>query len=167
MGRAAGVWTALDKAGVPGVKGVWAPEGLGSLLFTVISIEQESVGHSLEVGRIASDASRGSARYIVIVDEDIDPSDLRQVMWAVATRTDPAKSITVLKDCLSTSADPAIPLSVKKGRKPLYASRAIINACRPYRQKSEWYPMAKSGAMLERKVRRKWQSVLEELLRQG
>lgn len=165
IGRAAGIWTALDKAGIPGVKGVWAPEELGSLLFTVISIEQKYANHSLEVGRIALDASHGSARYIVIVDEDIDPSNLKQVMWALATRTRPEKSITVLKDCPSTSADPAIPLSIKKTRKSLYSSRAIIDACRPYRYKSEWYPMAKSSAGLESKVRRKWRSILEELLR--
>ncbi len=167
MGRAAGVWTALDRAGIPGVKGVWAPEELGSLLFTVISIEQRYFGHSMEAARIASDASRGSARYIVMVDEDIDPSDLKQVMWAVATRTSPDRSITVLKDCPSTSADPAIPLSTKKRQGLLRASRAIIDACRPYGQKAEWYPMARAGATLEHRVRRKWRTLLEELLRPG
>jgi len=165
IGRAASVWTALDKAGIPGVKGVWAPEVLGSLLFTAISIEQQYASHPLDAGQTASEASRGSARYIVIVDEDIDPSNLNQVMWAVATRTDPEKSITVLEDCPSTSADPAIPLSAKKRGKPLRASRVIINACRPYQQKSEWYPVANSSTELERKVRWKWQSVLGELLR--
>jgi len=121
----------------------------------------------MEAARIALDASRGSARYIVMVDEDIDPSDLKQVMWAVATRTSPDRSITVLKDCPSTSADPAIPLSAKKRQGPLRASRAIIDACRPYGQKAEWYPMARAGAALENRVRRKWRTLLEELLRPG
>ncbi|MCX8126686.1 MAG: UbiD family decarboxylase, partial [Dehalococcoidia bacterium] len=165
VARATSVWVALDKAGVPGIKGVWAPEELGSLLFTVVSIEQKYPGHPFDAGRVASDASRGSARYIVIVDDDIDPSDLKQVMWAVATRSDPDKSITVLKDCPSTSADPVIPLSAKKEGRPLCASRAIINACRPYHQRPEWYPMVKSTYLTERKVRRKWRALLEELLR--
>lgn len=165
IGRAAGIWNALDRAGIPGIKGVWAPEELGSLLFTVVSIEQKYAGHSLETGRIASDASRGSARYIVIVDDDIDPANITQVMWAVATRTEPHKSITILRDCPGTSADPAIPLSAKKEGRPLRTSRAIINACRPYSKKSEWYPLAKSSAALERRTFRKWRALLEELLR--
>jgi 4-hydroxy-3-polyprenylbenzoate decarboxylase len=161
LGRASAVWMALDKAGIPGIRGVWAPEELGSLLFTVVSIRQEYEGHSMKAARIASEASRGSARYIVMVDDDIDPSDVTQVMWAVATRTNPERSIEVLSGCVGSAADPAIPLLEKKSGLPLKTSRAIIDACRPFRDRAGWYPMAVPSRKLEERVRRKWASLFQ------
>ena len=40
-------------------------------------------------------------------DEDIDPSDLNQVLWAVETRTDPVRSIQVIERCHTSTRDPA------------------------------------------------------------
>ena len=36
-------------------------------------------------------------RYYVAVDDDIDPVDLKQVIWAMCTRVDPAESVQILK----------------------------------------------------------------------
>ena len=40
-------------------------------------------------------------------DEDIDPSDLNQALWAVETRTDPVRSIQVIERCHTSTRDPA------------------------------------------------------------
>ena len=40
-------------------------------------------------------------------DEDIDPSDLNQALWAVETRTDPGRSIQVIEHCHTSTRDPA------------------------------------------------------------
>lgn len=163
VGRASLVWTALEKVGLPGIKRVWAPEEGPGLLLTIVSITQMYAGHSRDVGLIASQCVGGMGRYTVVVDDDIDPSDLNQVVWAITTRTDPQKSIQVLEHCGSSSADPAIPASVKREHRPLHGSRAVIDACRPYEHRSEWYPIASASPDLVRRLRAKWQSLLDEM----
>jgi 4-hydroxy-3-polyprenylbenzoate decarboxylase len=163
MGRAARVWATLEKAGLPGIKGVWAPEEGGSRLLSVISIQQMYAGHSRDVGLIASQCVGNMGRYTVVVDDDIDPCNLSQMIWAIMTRTDPQRSIQILPYCGTSSADPAVPLALKKERKPLYGSRAVIDACQPYERKGEWYPIARASLDLQKRLLKKWTSLFEEL----
>ncbi len=72
-------------------------------------------------------------RFVVVVDEDINPRDREDVLWAIGTRCDPETSITILKGCPSSPLDPRVSPEQKK-RGDLTSSRAIINACKPY----EW-----------------------------
>ena len=88
--RAARIWEVLENSGIPGVAGVWCHEIAGGALFTVISIQQLYAGQSKQAGLIASQLSN-SGRYTVVVDDDIDPSNLNDVIWALATRSDPAR----------------------------------------------------------------------------
>ena len=48
-------------------------------------------GTRSQAGHILNQCGVGAymSRYSVVVDEDIDPANLQEVMWAVATRTDP------------------------------------------------------------------------------
>jgi UbiD family decarboxylase len=41
-------------------------------------------------------------KYIIVVDEDIDPSNLSEVVWAMATRSRSAQSIDILRETTST-----------------------------------------------------------------
>jgi len=49
------------------------------------------------------------ARIVVVVDEDVDPSNLADVMWAVTTRCEPAEGIDILRNAWSSALDPRIP----------------------------------------------------------
>lgn len=40
-------------------------------------------------------------------DEDIDPSDLKQVLWVLKTRTDPERSIQAIERCHTSTRDSA------------------------------------------------------------
>jgi 4-hydroxy-3-polyprenylbenzoate decarboxylase len=117
MTRAAMFWEGLERLGIPGIKGVWCHEGGGSLLFNVVSIRQMYAGHSRRVGLVASQISATIGRYTVVVDEDIDPSNLSQVIWAVSTRADPEKSIQILPRCGTSSADTTVSLEEKRRTK--------------------------------------------------
>lgn len=161
---AATVWTNLEKAGIPGVMGVWAPEEGGSRLLTVVSIKQMYAGHSMDVGLIAAQSVGNTGRYVAVVDEDIDPSNLGEVIWAITTRTDPERSIQILRRCGSSSADAAIPLDIKRQHKPLFGSRVVIDACRPYESKEIWYPVSRISSDLEGSLLKKWESLFQELL---
>ena len=78
-------------AGVPGIKGVWNHEGCGSQMFITVAIEQMYQGHAKQAAMAAAGSYAGSYlnKMIVVVDDDIDPTDADAVLWAMCTRVDP------------------------------------------------------------------------------
>lgn len=144
----ASIWEAVENAGVPDVKGVWMHAAASAWAFVVVSITQRYPGHARQAGLVASQCQAGAymGRYVVVVDDDIDPSNINNVLWALGTRSDPERSIELLRRCWSGPLDAAIPVG-KKG----FNSRLIIDACKPY----EWidkFPkmVATSPALRER-----------------
>ena len=158
------IWDRLEKFGIPGVQNVWCHEVGVGMLFNVISITQLYSGHALQTGLIASQCPSDTGKYTVVVEEDIDPSNLEQVIWAMITRTLPDKSIHILDNCRSSNVDPAIPLKAKlETPKSLTASRVVINACRDLSWKDDWYPIARMSPEILDKTYKKWNSVIGEL----
>ncbi|MFH1382206.1 MAG: UbiD family decarboxylase [Chloroflexota bacterium] len=162
------IWDRLDAAGIPGIKDIWCPEaGHGSML-QIISIEQKYSGHATEVGVIASQVRLGGAcKYTVVVDDDIDPSDINQVIWAIVTRAEPEHAIQILRNCNTTSRDIAVSPEEKRKYKvppkPLYTSKLVIDACQPFEWKKEWYPVAQSSPALHRTILGKYGKILKGL----
>ena len=150
------IWDKLESMGVPGVRGVWCHEFAAGWFFNVVSIEQMYTGHPRVVGNIAALSNTHSGRYTVVVEEDIDPADFEQVMWAVVTRKRPHEAIEILTRCPATSTDPAIPLEEKMKYdvlpKPMYSSRVVIDGCRPYEGKKDWYPITRVSPELRAKL---------------
>jgi len=137
--RSALIWDQVSKAGVPDVKAVWTHECGGSRLLTAISIKQRYPGHAKQAGVIASQCRAGAyaGRFVIVLDEDVDVTDLDFVMWAVCTRCDPATSINILTNAWSTPLDPRIdPKDKAMGNNT--NSRAIIDACRPYHWRDQF-----------------------------
>jgi 4-hydroxy-3-polyprenylbenzoate decarboxylase len=99
-------------------------------------------------------------RFVVVVDEDINPRDPEEVLWAIGTRCDPESSMTILKGCQASALDPRIPPEQKK-RGDLASSRAIINACKPYEWIKEFPPTNVASPELRRKVFDKWKHLFE------
>jgi len=91
----------------------------------------------------------------VVVDDDIDPSNINDVIWAMATRSDPAESIDIMRRCWSGPLDPIIPME-KKG----HNSRALIEATRPYEHLKDFPIAVDVSKELEEKVTKKWGDVL-------
>jgi len=132
--RSAMIWNLLESLGVP-VRGVWAYEAGFSRAFIVVSIEQTTAWWSTTVGHILAThpLTAFGGRYIILVDEDIDPSDINQVIWAMCTRSDPAKSIEVINNVWSTPLDPMA--ERKEFRSEYVSSRGIIYALKPFSKK--------------------------------
>ena len=80
ISSSAGILGRLEEAGIQGIKSVWCSEGGSGVLFNVISIEQLYPGHAQEVGLIAAEYPRNLGRYTIVVEEDIDPTNLEQVI---------------------------------------------------------------------------------------
>ncbi|TAK02291.1 UbiD family decarboxylase [bacterium] len=156
--KAALVWDDLENAGVPDVQGVWYHEAAGAAyLFLVISIKQRYPGHARQAGIIATQCHAAAylGRYTVVVDDDIDPTNLDEVLWAVCTRSDPEKDIEILRRCWSGPLDPIIPKE-KKG----FNSRAIIDATRPFEWREEFPPVSRSSRELRERLTRRWGKLL-------
>jgi UbiD family decarboxylase len=156
--RSALLFDGLLAAGVPDVVAVWAHEIGGARMFNVVAIKQRYAGHARQAGHILNQCGVGAymSRYSVVVDEDIDPSNLQEVMWAVATRTDPAVDIDIIQRGVGSKNDPmfvAYPYAA-----PL-SSKAIIDACRPYDRLDEFPEVAEASRELQEKVRAKWTSL--------
>src|SRR3974390_2612042 len=123
----------VQQAGVPDVSAIWAHEVGGSRLLLGVSIKQRYPGHVKQAGHVAAMCHAGaySGKYVIVVDDDIDVSNLEELIWAMLTRSDPATSIDIITNTWGTPLDPRIPPEEKeKGNNT--NSRAIIDACRPF-----------------------------------
>lgn len=129
----------IEKAGVPDVAAAWAHEVGNTRLLLGIAIHQRYPGHARQAGHVAAQCHIGAyaGRYVVVVDDDIDVSDLEELVWALLTRSDPAESIDIIHNAWSTPLDPRIPPE-KREQGNFTNSRAIIDACRPFHWRNEY-----------------------------
>ncbi|HLY66321.1 MAG TPA: hypothetical protein VKU60_12370, partial [Chloroflexota bacterium] len=140
--------------------GVW---GHCHGLMLVIAIKQRYPGHAEQalmtaIGRI----SGGMYGYVVVVDEDIDPSNMRDVLWALCTRVDPAKAVQIAQNMLTSDLDPRLSPE-QKAAGDYTMGRMLINACKPYRWR-ESFPKTNIFSQEEReRVRERWVGLLEEI----
>jgi 4-hydroxy-3-polyprenylbenzoate decarboxylase len=154
--RVGGMWASLQAAGVSDVTGIW--QHMSSLM-TVIALKQRYDGHAKRAALVvAGNAYLG--RLVVVVDDDIDPSNMNDVMWAVATRCEPAESVDIIRGGWSSALDPRIPAALKD-RGVSSNSKMIIDATRPYAWRDE-FPMPSALEAGERRaVEDKWLSILK------
>ncbi len=151
--RSALLWDELEAAGVPEINGVWCHEAGSTRLINIISIKQRFAGHSRQAGLIASQVRSAAYmnRFTIIVDEDVDPFDTDAVLWAMATRCDPATNIVTIDRCWSSNLDPLVtPGEVT------FNSRAIIDACRPWEKLKKFPKVTERTPEYKAEIIRKW-----------
>ncbi|MGI0080566.1 MAG: UbiD family decarboxylase, partial [Nitrososphaerales archaeon] len=162
--RAAMIWDILEKAGIGDVQGVWCHEAGYSRAFTVVSLKQAYAGHAKQAGYIAAQCRPGAfaGRYVVVVDEDIDPTNLYDVIWAMCSRTDPASNIDIIDQTWNTPLDPMTEKTPDKLYEEYTGSRALIFSCKPFsRVLRGTFPLvAESSQEIQSKIREKWSSLL-------
>ncbi len=162
------LWHDLEeKIGVPDITGVWALESGGPRLIFVVALKQRYGGHAMHAA-MAVGASRTGAyhnRLTVVVDDDIDPSDPEEVLWAIATRTDPATDFTVIPQTWFGPGDNRLGPE-KRAARDFAHSKVIINACRPYYWKDKFPPVNKISSELREKTLKKWSGILAGIVEQ-
>jgi UbiD family decarboxylase len=144
----------LRLAQATGLVKVHVTEGGCGAFHVIASIRKPYEGH----GKMAAMSILGSpiGRYIknvIVVDDDIDPYDLGQVDWAIATRVLASRDVQVITDVTGMILDPALPeeeqrLGTARG------SKLIIDATR---HNAKTFPVLvqPDEATLER-VEREW-----------
>lgn len=157
--KSAAIKESLRKAGVPGVKGVWVAEASSSRAFIITSIKQQYDGHAMQTAAIAAFCQAGAdmARYSVVVDDDIDPTNPEDLIWALSLRSDPAVDIEVIRRCVTNTLDPVVTPEMKQLQQ-VYNSRALINACKPFDRiiRGNYPKVAEATPELLAKTRIKW-----------
>ena len=148
--KSAMIWDQVEKAGLSGVRGVWCHEAGGGRLFNIISIEQAYAGHAKQAAMLAANVHAGNylGRFVVVVEQDIDPTNTFDVIWAMSTRCDPVEDIDFIRQAWSGPLDPR-----KNGA---HNSRAILVACRPYESIKDFPAVAESSLELRGKTLEKW-----------
>ena len=157
--RSANLRREIRLAGVPDVTAAWCHGVGGCRLFNVVGIKQRYPGHSVQAGMVAAQCRTGAylGRITVVVDDDIDVSDLTEVIWAVCTRADPEDSYQFIKRTWSGPLDPAIQPGPRTG----FNSRVIIDATRPWEWRDQFPPAIGPEPEEKRITRDRWSWIMD------
>jgi len=114
---------------VPKVHGVRLTEGGAMWLHAVVSITKQHDGDGKNA-ILAAFAGHPSLKHVVVVDEDINIYDDREVEWAIATRFQADRDLVIVPNARGSSLDPSAEknLTTKWG----------IDATKPLERKEEF-----------------------------
>lgn len=150
--RAAMIWRDLERADIPGIAGVWQH----GLHFTAISLKQEFPGQPMQAALVAAGSRAAElSRFIVVLDDDVDPSNISEVIWAMSSRCEAAESIDIIRNRHVSGIDPRV-RPEERERNNITMSQVLIDACRPYSWKDTFPPVNEASAELKAKVAKKW-----------
>jgi UbiD family decarboxylase len=130
--RSARILDDLESIGVPGVVSAYShPAAASGWGLVVVAIEQKYAGHSAQVLSLAAQCPAAAyyTKWVIVVDEDVDPTDLNDVLWALSTRCHPSEDLDILRNTWSTGLDPSQYIPEDRP----YGSKVLINACKPHR----------------------------------
>lgn len=150
---AAELWNHLEKL-VPGINGVWVHLELGYNRAVAIAVEQKYGGHAKQVALAALGQMSHNRKFIIVVDDDVDPSNLGEVLFAVGMRSNP-DSWDVITGCQTAILDPLL-TTAKRESGDITHSAVMIVACKPFDWIKSFPPAMKRDLDVERKVKERW-----------
>lgn len=158
INRTASLWNDLQNMKIPGIKAVYGPPSAAGRMLAIISVKQMYHGHSTQVGLAAFATNTGNygLKTVIVVDDDIDPENMDQVMYALAFRYQPDRGTQILERGRSTPLDPSLPIESR-----YMTSRVILDTCIPYEWKDKPIPIEMDTAVLER-VKSQWSSYFSD-----
>ena len=94
------VFVPLLQQQFPEIADFWLPPEGCSYRIAVVSMKKAYPGHAKRVMLAVWSYLRQFmyTKWVIVVDDDIDARDWKDVMWAVSTRMDPARDITVIEN---------------------------------------------------------------------
>jgi 4-hydroxy-3-polyprenylbenzoate decarboxylase len=153
--RSARILDDLDRIGVPGVVAAYShPAAASGWGMVVVSMQQKYAGHSAQVLALTAQCPAAAyyTKWVVVVDEDVDPSDFNDVLWALSTRCHPSEDIDILRNTWSTGLDPSrFPPEMRP-----YGSKVLINACKPHQHLKDFPQSTLLRKSVYDRVRERW-----------
>lgn len=94
------VFIPLIRQQFPEIVDFWLPPEGCSYRIAVVSMKKAYPGHAKRVMMGVWSYLRQFmyTKWVIVVDDDIDARDWKDVMWAISTRMDPARDITVIEN---------------------------------------------------------------------
>jgi len=107
------VFIPLIRQQFPEIVDFWLPPEGCSYRIAVVSMKKAYPGHAKRVmlGVWSYLRQFMYSKWVIVVDDDIDARDWKDVMWAVSTKMDPARDITVIENTPIDYLDFASPVS--------------------------------------------------------
>lgn len=158
INRTASLWNDLQNMKIPGIKGVYGPPAAAGRMLVIIQLKQMYHGHSTQVGLAAFASNTGNygLKTVILVDDDIDPENMDEVMYALAFRYQPDRGTQVLERGRSTPLDPSIPIGSR-----YMTSRVILDTCIPYEWEQKPIPITMDDE-LTKWIKDNWDSYFGE-----
>ncbi len=118
------VFVPLIRQQFPEIVDFWLPPEGCSYRIAVVSMKKAYPGHAKRVMMAVWSYLRQFmyTKWVIVVDDDINARDWKDVMWAISTRMDPARDITVIethaRSTISTSPRPKAGLAPRSVSTP-------------------------------------------------
>jgi 4-hydroxy-3-polyprenylbenzoate decarboxylase len=152
--RAANIWSSMERAGIPEVRGVWFPRQ--GRFVVAVAIRQRYPGHARQVGHgvLATRDGGRDTRMIVVVDDDIDITNINEVLWAAASRWDPRRQSEIV-DVPASELNPTL-TPEQRASEDMVSSCIVIDACRPFSRRDEFPAVSSVSAEYRQTVLKRW-----------
>jgi 4-hydroxy-3-polyprenylbenzoate decarboxylase len=140
----------------PEITDFWLPPEGCSYRIAVISMKKAYPGHAKRVMMGAWSYLRQFmyTKFLIIVDDDIDARDWKDVMWAVSTRMDPVRDITTIENTPIDYLDFASPEPSLGGKIGLDATNKL-----PPETKREWGKQIRMDDAVVEKIDQLWDNL--------
>jgi 4-hydroxy-3-polyprenylbenzoate decarboxylase len=137
----------------PEIVDFWLPPEGCSYRIAVVSMRKAYPGHAKRIMMGVWSYLRQFmyTKWVIVVDDDIDARNWKDVMWAIATRMDPARDITLVNDTPIDYLDFASPESGLGSKIGLDATNKL-----PPETKREWGRLIGMSEDIIRTVTEKW-----------
>lgn len=151
MRATSGLLSRLQKQGLP----VRRAANFASLGAAVITVNQ---GSEDDVERIirALDKIDMPGRLIFLVDDDVDPEDPLEVLWAVGTRFDPTSGVRVSVTHSNWFFNHLRTMEERAQQQAIPHKRLIISGCRPFHRLKDFPPVNVFSDKCREEVWGKW-----------
>ncbi|MBW7850548.1 MAG: UbiD family decarboxylase [Rhodospirillales bacterium] len=137
----------------PEIVDFWLPPEGCSYRIAVVSIRKAYPGHARRIMMGVWSFLRQFmyTKFVIVVDDDIDARDWKDVMWAISTRMDPARDIMVVENTPIDYLDFASPESGLGGKLGLDATNKL-----PPETRREWGEKIRMRQDVVDDVTRRW-----------
>jgi len=147
------VFVPLLRQQFPEIVDFWLPPEGCSYRIAVIAMKKAYPGHAKRVMMATWSYLRQFmyTKWVIVVDDDVNPRDWKDVMWAISTRMDPARDITVIENTPIDYLDFASPENGLGSKIGLDATNKL-----PPETKREWGRLIRMDDEIVQTVTEKW-----------
>lgn len=155
IGQTTGFSHALLKLGIPGIKEVYLTEMGGGTFTVVVSMSHHAYQGNVRQIIYAVFALVRDSKWVIVVDDDVDIYDQRQVEWAMTVRVQPHRDIIITDDNFSgVPMDPSIHPNIRQ-RPYTRSSKIGIDATTKFKG-HDFGHMVIDSEEIQQKITRRW-----------